>query len=233
MVPEHYLRGRAPEAGTPIAIGYLREFISNYPNQAVAAMELLGCSERTAKRLLSRKNPYKARIKVDWAHRICSAVGKPAIHVLGPKGVRLFPHAVVGWHRARSRTEALEMASDMATSIALQAMIHFGLTGHFSVSYRSMWISEVVIFLSPAPEMTIEGGEYGYHRLVITSAPSSDGVSRMWIQHVEPKTMGATDKEILTPKYLEKLIHDIYALTKDLTTKLNGKPLRRPTSKRR
>lgn len=222
-------RGRAPKEGTEVALRYLDEYARGYKNRAEAVASLLSCSLRTAKRLLSKRKPYQARIRVEWAYLICAAVGKPPIHILGAKGPRLFSHVVTGWHRARSKPESLEMASDCACGIAARAAIHYGLTGHFSVSYLHGWVNEVVLYLSPAPELAIEGGEYGYHRLVITAGKGNDGVRRMWVQHIDPRNAGATDREVLDGKYLRSILHSIYESTKKLPRKLIHESNRRRT----
>ena len=233
MTPELYRRGRAPIEGTQIAIGYLREYVKQFPNRRRAVVDLLGCHASTAKRLLSRSKPYSARIRVEWVHNICAAVGKPPGRVLGKKGVRLFPQAVLGWAHAKSNVEALELASDCATSIAVRASVHYGLTGHFSISYQHGVVSEVVIYLAANPDLTIEGGKNGYHRIVIVAHKDHDGVRRMWVQHIDPVTGGATDKETLDPQRLESIIYYIYALNPNNSTNIVRELLRKPPAKRR
>lgn len=220
MIQEHYPSGRAPKEATPIVLGYLREYVKRFPSQRKAVVDLLGCSESSAKRLLSRSKPYTARIRKEWVVMICNAVGVPPVRVLGPKGERMFPNATLGWLQAKSRTQAMEMATDCAASIAIRAYVHYGLSGHYSITYPHGWVSEVVIYLSPVPELTIEGGDKGYHRISITSRKDSDGVRRMWIQHIDPATGCVTDKEILEPKYLESLIKNVYTITRPLTKNL-------------
>lgn len=217
-------RGRAPVTGTPVAVAYLRAFVEGHKNRAMAASKLLGCSKRTALRLLSVKRPYKARIKADWAYLICAAVGKPAIHVLGSKGARLFPHAIVGWHLAKSKSEQIEMASDCAAMIATQASIQYDLNGLFSIHYAGGWVRKVIILLSPVPDVAsmvaAVGSRYGFHRIILTCENDVDGVMRTRVRHVDPLTGGSTDNEILTAKHLEKIIQDIYALTKNISAEL-------------
>ena len=142
------------------------------------------------------------------------------VRSLGPKGARLFPQHVVGWHRARSKPESMELASDCAALIANEASLHYGLNGHYTVSYAGGWVRRVTMYLSPAPELS-ENTSWGFHKIILTSSEDPDGETRTRISHVDPSTGGGlAANEILKPKLLENILKEIYALTKDIPSGL-------------
>ena len=208
----------APASGTPLALKYLEAYLEGKPNRKKAVKALLGCSERTAGRIASRKKPYTAPMKMEWVTAICEIVGKPVGDILGTRMPKTWRQCLLGWNNAHNAVEALQFATDCGLSIVYRAMTHFRLTGSFSVEYAGGYPNEVVVSLSTAPELSVLGGEFKMHQIVITADKVYNGGKRlMMLQHINPNSTAAPDKNFLTPKLLEYTLANIYALTKNFT----------------
>lgn len=210
----------APASATPLALVYLEAFLDGKRSRIKATAALLGCSERTAKRITSKKRPYKAPLRMEWLYNICAAVGKPMGDLLGSRSPKTWQQSLLGWNHARNVAEALQFASDCALSIVYRALNHYQLTGSFSVVYHGGMPSEACILLSPAPEIRILGGQYELHRVLVTSEKSPlDQKRRMYVQHICP-VRGRMSKDILTPRRVELILQKIHGLTKNLPAEL-------------
>ena len=217
-----------PAEATPLALKYLESYLDGQPNRKAAVRALLGCSERTAGRISSRVKPYTAPLKREWAARICLVARKPLVNLLKTRKPREWEQCVMGWNHASNVTEALHFATDCALAIVCRAHTQYMLTGSFGVSYAGGWPKEVVVMLSPAPEMSMLGGKYALHKIVITAErPPGGGHRQMFIRHICP-VRGLQDHQFLTAKFLEKTFTTIYEYTKNLAAELQRESARPP-----
>ena len=203
---------RAPRSGTPTALKYLRLYLGGRTHKKRAVMDLLHCSEATAKRLLSRKRPYTAGMKVSWVRLICAAVGKPESDVLGFRRPRLPREVLVGWGGAVTFSEAVGLATDCALVVVYLAKALYGLKGSLRVNYEDAGPKDVQVSLSPHPEMAVYGPKYAPHRLVLFM----EGC-HLFIQHIHPE-QGKLDKRRASVEFIEKQLHKIHAHTKHHAT---------------
>lgn len=208
-------------ASTSRLIHYLRSYAAAHVNQAQAVRRLLGCSIRTAKRMLSTRQPYRARMKLSWATRICISVNKSVEDVMTRRVTKDCRQALIGWASARTFSESLQLASDCAQAVCLLAFHASNLRGWYTLLYSHGWPYRVEVHLSPCPEMSVHGVKFAPHQLIITLDEGSDGQRRMFVRHYHP-TLGHLAKLPLTFSRIEKLILQIHALTKNYPTKLEG-----------
>ena len=216
----------APASGTPLALVYLESYLEGKANRKLATAALLGCSTRTAGRIASRTTAYTAGMKMEWVYRICAVVGKPMGDILGSRNPKEWGDCIIGWNHARNAAEGIQFATDCALAIVYKAYTGFSLTGGFTVSYHGGFPSDVTIFLSPAPEMSVNKGRFGLHRIIVTSERTSpDNRKRMFVQHIDPVD-DLQDKNFLTVKYLEQILKYIYGITKHLPAELQREAAR-------
>jgi hypothetical protein len=180
--------------------------------------------------MLSNKTLYTQRMKLVWASIICASAGVSLEVVLGTRVSKSCQQALVGWLRARSFSEALQLASDCAQSICLIALNAYKLIGFFTLRYANEGPVEVDINLSPAPELAVYGKHLSPHQLLVTADNGADGQRRMFIRHYHP-TIGYVSKLPLELKTLENLIRDIYVSTKNYTTELQRETRKHSTSR--
>jgi hypothetical protein len=220
----------APASGTPIALSYLESYLDGKPNRKKATMALLGCSERTAGRIVSRSRPYRAPMKMAWVSRLCNAVRRPIGDVLGTRAPRTWEQCLLGWNHARTNEEALQLAADCALAIVYRASQQYQLSGSFGVTYHDGYPSEVIIMLSTAPALAKMGGPFSLHQIIISAEKAYSGNGRrMMIQHIGPG-VEIPDKTFLNSTILEKTLATIHALTKNFTADLQRETARRSTA---
>ncbi len=220
-------RKTASASATPKALALLESYLEHHSNRKRATKALLGCSDRTAARIASRSKPYRSPMKMEWVSSICYAVGRPVGDVLGMRRSRSWSQCILGWSQSRNADEALQFATDCGLSIVYRALVHYQLSGKFTVDYAGGYPREVVVYLSPTPDIAVLGGRLDMHQIVITSEPStSGGKNRMMIQHVAPGSKPIPDKNILTPSMLDGTLALIYARTKNITTALQRETAR-------
>lgn len=223
----------APASCTPLILRHLESYLDGKPNRKKATMALLGCSERTAGRIVSRRRPYRAPMKMAWVSRICNIIQKPIGDVLGTRKAKTWQQCILGWNHARDELEALQMANDCALSVAYRALTQYQLSGDYVLAYSGGYPREVVLFLSAAPELSRLGGRYTRHKVVITAEKIYSGDRRrMMIQHIRPDGT-PPDKTFLTPKILENTLASIHALTKNFTAELQREVARQPPAQSR
>jgi hypothetical protein len=217
----------APAASTPSVLSLLEAYLDGKVNRKKATRALLGCSERTAGRITSKVNPYRAPMKMQWVTRICDAVGKPVGDVLGYRKARTWQQCLLGWNHARNTTEALQLAADCALSIVYRALEGYQLSGNFVLNYAGGYPQEVVIYLSTAPQLHVLQGRYAMHRLVISLERAyNGGQDRMMLRHIKPQSESPSDKSFLTNQLLENTLSNIHALTKNFSAKLQRETAR-------
>jgi hypothetical protein len=218
----------APVSGTPLALRYLESYLDGKPNRKKATKALLGCSERTAGRIVSRRRPYRAPMKMAWVERLCNATGQPIGDILGTRQARSWQQCLTGWNHAHNSREALQFATDCAVAVAARAFARYRLSGSFSVAYSGGYPHEVVLYLSAAPDVSVLGGRFAAHQLAITAEKvynEPGGRRRMMLQHLRPDG-AAPDKSFLTPQLLESTLARIHALTKNLNAELQRETAR-------
>lgn len=216
----------APASCTPLILRHLETYLDGKVNRRRAVRALLGCGERTAGRIASRRTPYRAPMKMEWVSRICNIVQKPIGDVLGTRRPKTWQQCVMGWNHARDGAEALQFATDCALAVVYRALTQFQLSGSFTVSYADGYPHEVIAHLSTAPSLSALGGRFAMHKVVITSEKIYTGDRRrMMLQHIRPD--GATpDKTFLTSQILENTLSRIHALTKNYTADLQRETAR-------
>lgn len=208
-----------PQESTTRLIQYLRCYAATQRNKTKAVQRLLGCSAATANRMLSKSNPYRARMKTVWAVRICAAVGKPFENVAPHRVTKTCQQALTGWTEAKTFSEALQLASDCAQSICVMAFNAFNLRGWFTVRYNHGWPACVEVSLSPCPEFASYGQQLAPHQLILTLDSGSDNKRRMFVRYFHP-VHGRLDKLPLTFDRVEKFIQHIHGLTRRYANEL-------------
>lgn len=198
---------------------YLHSYAGESPSKSRATMKLLGCSRRTATRLLSNRQPYRRPIRVRWAVKICEAVGKPLDSVAPQRVTRTCVEALVGWASATTFSEAMQLASDCALSICMLAYNAFGLRGWFVQRFDAGWPTSVEISLMRCPELAGCYDRYAPHKIIVTMEDEGDGRRRMFAKRFH-KPEGIIDKQPLTYGLIDRYITQINARTKNHTARL-------------
>lgn len=211
----------------------LEAYLVGKPNRKRSARILLGCSDRTAGRLTSRRRKYVAPMKQTWAERICHACGKSLDDILGVRKPKTWQQSVLGWSDARNATEALQMATDCALSIVYRGLSRYELSGSFTLNFSGGYPREVVVCLSAAPEVGILGRQYALHQLIITTevVPLTQR-KRMVLKHVWPGAVAA-DKDILTADLVDKTLARVKDQTKHIVNQFQKEMTHGSTSSRR
>lgn len=209
-------RKTAPVEYTPKVMRHLEVYLADKSNRSKAVQQLLGCSPRTADSIASRTKPYRSPMKLEWIVRVCEAVGITPARMLDYAREKEWQECTLGWAKADTLQEAIQMASDCAISIAYRAA-QAGITGSFSVDYDPDGIKTVILFLSRLPHMRSLGGAFRPHRIIITAdiPTGSSGRLRMQAAHVEPSKDTVLSKDNLTPKFIDSVLDEITAAAKD------------------
>ena len=182
-------------------ISYLREVVSAADNKKEAAAELLGCSERTAARMLSRKNPYSSRMRRSWAVRICLAAGVPPDKVIG-NDATTYGRLLVGWKHL-PLAEAVSAASDLCSTLFRQAIQGYDMRGGYFVETVGDTVKHAVLRLR-----VCNAPRSAENTLLICYRPLAD--SGLWVRHFRPGVESMQSEVKLTRENIEKIFRIVF-----------------------
>ena len=182
-------------------ISYLREVVSSAENKKVAAAELLGCSERTAARMLSRSRPYNSRMRRNWAMRICLAAGIPPERVIGSEE-STYGRLLVGW-KSLPLVEAVSAASDLCATLFRQAIQGYGMRGGYYVETVDDTVKHAVLRLRVKQAPRSEE-----HTLLVCYRPLAD--DGLWVRHFRPGVEAMQSEVRLTRENIEKIFRIMF-----------------------
>lgn len=100
------------------------------------AARMLGCSYRTAWRILSEKFPYTACIRKAYIVSYAYNTGSPFEHIVRPFDAD-YATAIAGWLDVTIASQATKTASLLGAGIATRSMTAHNMVADFSVSHSS------------------------------------------------------------------------------------------------
>jgi hypothetical protein len=160
------------------AVSFIKLHASKKPFPVTYAARMLGCSYRTAWRILSSRVPYTAKIRKAYVVAYAFNTGAPYEHIVRPFDLD-YSAAIVGWLDVTIASQATKTAALLGAGIATRSMTAHNMVADFSVlhSYDGRPAS-VVVLVKASPgvahqlrisEMSDVGG------LVLThTGPKSD-----------------------------------------------------------
>lgn len=206
----------APLSTTEKFLRELDAYLATRKNRKASAKSLLGCSSATATRLISRRVPrYNRRVRLEWVHRLCNAVGKPYTAFVGA-ACRDYRQVLNGWAGFVPGRGAMRAATDMALSISMWAAENYQLHGCYTLSYEGLRPISLTLELSPAPHLSAIGSNFGLHRVLIYE---DSRVKKMQLNY-QPPTGPVVYQRDLSAETLEYILKQIYVSTKNQTAHL-------------
>lgn len=121
-------------AETDKALAFVKECCSRQHSPVRFLCAAMGCSARTARRILAKDKPYASLLKRAYAAAFSRSVGHPLEVVTQPADIT-YATALRGWTNDLTASLATRTAAHLGAGIATRAMQVFGMLADFSVTH--------------------------------------------------------------------------------------------------
>ena len=119
---------------TDKAVAFVREVCADQRHPTKFLTKAMGCSPRTARRLLSSSAPYSSLMKRSYIVAFAASVGCPLETVTQPVDVE-YIEALAGWMTTNPASLATKVAAALGAGIATRAMRVFNMPTDFTVAH--------------------------------------------------------------------------------------------------
>lgn len=171
----------------------------------------MGCSRKTASRLLSETRPYAAQLRRDYAVAFSMRTGYPLEAVTQPEDID-YTAAIKGWRDIGPASLATKTAALLGAGMATRSMRVYGMMADFTVTHGvDGRPAAVKVVITPAP------GVDARHLLAIAESTFSGG---LMLTHYGPD--GSQRYQIMPhAESIDRILKTIKNEQKNITTKLS------------
>jgi len=186
-------------------LGLLRSYLEGESNRKKSIMRLLGCAGSTAAAMMSSSKEYtSARLPIQWAYRLCHAMGEPLDALLG-RDMRTMQEAIAGWANTPPGGAAIHAATTLGVAISCRALVGYNYSGTIAVDHELGEVTRLTVTLNSQFDCE---GQRKSHYIVIGVTPAPGGgrqtVMRCMSAH------GHDVRDVLSLAVIERMLTELY-----------------------